>query len=130
MTEPTLPEESLFLQAIELATAAEQAAFLDRECGANAKLRRSVEALLRHHRAGSGFLESPPTEVVAASQQLTARERVIPALDFLAPSDEPASIGRLGHYEIMEVLGSSGFGVVFKARDAKLDRIVAVKTLA
>jgi serine/threonine protein kinase len=130
MTEPTLPEESLFLQAIELGSAEEQAAFLDRECGTNAELRSSVEALLRHHRQGSGFLESPPTEVVAAGEQLTAGQADASALDFLAPSAEPASIGRLGHYEILEVLGTGGFGIVTKARDAKLDRIVAVKTLA
>jgi len=130
MNEPTLPEESLFLQALELGSAEEQAAFLDRECGTNTELRSSVEALIRHHREGSEFLESPPTEVVVAGEQLTAGENETPALDFLAPPSEPASIGRLEHYEILEVLGSGGFGVVLKARDAKLDRIVAVKTLA
>jgi tRNA A-37 threonylcarbamoyl transferase component Bud32 len=130
MSEPTLPEESLFLQALELSSAKEQAAFLDRECGANPELRSSVEALLRHHREGSGFLESPPTEVVVAGEQLTAGDAENSALDFLTSSAEPTSIGRLGQYEILEVLGSGGFGVVLKARDAKLDRIVAVKTLA
>ncbi|HEX5104063.1 MAG TPA: bifunctional serine/threonine-protein kinase/formylglycine-generating enzyme family protein, partial [Pirellulaceae bacterium] len=130
MNEPTLPEESLFLQALELDSAADQAAFLDRQCGSNAELRSSVEGLLRHHREGSRFLESPPTEVIVAGEQLTAGQAETPALDFLTPSAEPASIGRLGHYEILELLGSGGFGVVLKARDAKLDRIVAVKTLA
>jgi hypothetical protein len=72
--EPTLPEESLFLQAIEIDSPDEQVAFLNRACGADAALRNVVEALLRHHREGAGFLETPPTEVVVAAEQLTIGE--------------------------------------------------------
>ncbi len=52
------------------------------------------------------------------------------ALSFLQPSEKPGSLGRLAHYEVLEVLGNGGFGTVVKAFDEKLHRSVAIKLMA
>src|SRR4029077_20594172 len=42
---------------------------------------------------------------------------------------DPANLGRLDHYEVQSVLGQGGMGIVLKALDESLDRIVAIKVL-
>ncbi len=51
-------------------------------------------------------------------------------LGYLQPSTRPDSLGRLSHYEILEVLGTGAFGTVLKAFDDKLQRVVAIKVMA
>ena len=51
-------------------------------------------------------------------------------LGCLSPSDKPGSLGRLAHYEVNQILGRGAFGIVLKAVDEKLQRVVAIKLLA
>ena len=58
------------------------------------------------------------------------RMRLKQVIRTLAPTDDPAMLGRIGTYEVSGVVGGGGMGVVLKAHDRSLDRIVAIKVLA
>lgn len=52
------------------------------------------------------------------------------AIDFLTPSDQPNGLGRLEEFEIVELIGRGGMGIVLKGYQPELKRFVAVKVLA
>ncbi len=51
------------------------------------------------------------------------------AEDLLESEGEDSSLPKLPHYEMIERIGRGGMGVVYKARDERLDRTVAIKMI-
>ena len=81
--------------------------------------RQSWEGVAQHLR---GENEPDWAQPVSAVRKAT--------LDFLDPPAQPGHLGRLAHYEVLEVIGRGGMGIVLKALDTTLQRIVAVKVMA
>jgi WD40 repeat protein/tRNA A-37 threonylcarbamoyl transferase component Bud32 len=116
-----MSERSIFLDALDREDPAARAAYLDEACAGRPELRQRIERLLQSHEAKDSFLEVPAPEQCARAEQ---------SLAFLSPPREPGTLGWLDHYDVLEVVGRGATGVVLKARDTKLQRIVALKVLA
>src|SRR6476469_2685799 len=109
------PEEwsrvkELFATALLLAADVRQA-HIDQVCSGDEALRDQVKQLLASHEHAHSFLERPP--------RLPANETLSSILEGR----------RIGPYELSMRIGAGGMDEVYKARDTRLDRTVAIKVL-
>jgi serine/threonine protein kinase len=106
--------EQLFHAALEQQPGG-RATFLAEACAGDQALRREVESLLAYKSHDGGFMETP---VLEAAPRL------------LAEGQAESLVGRqVGLHKILSRLGAGGMGEVYRARDMKLGRDVALKVL-
>jgi WD40 repeat protein/serine/threonine protein kinase len=106
--------ESVFVEAIEIDSVEQRAAFLDRVCVDNPRLRDEVEKLVVDYFRAGGFLEQPLARIVVAPEE-AIRER-------------PGTF--IGSYKLIDQIGEGGFGIVFRAEQQRpVRRTVALKVL-
>jgi eukaryotic-like serine/threonine-protein kinase len=102
---------------------ADRQAFIESACAGDDALRREVDSLLGYEGRAAGFMEEPALDVAARrlGRDLAASGRQGMSL---------AAGMRLGSYEILSPIDAGGMGEVYRARDVRLDREVAVKVLS
>src|SRR4051794_18608806 len=105
MTETPDRTETVFAAAVALASAAERATLLDRECADDRGLRNRVEALLRAHERAGHLLDRP---AVGSPAQTVAH----------IPSEQPGAV-IAGRYKLLEEIGEGGMGTVWVAEQSQ-----------
>jgi tRNA A-37 threonylcarbamoyl transferase component Bud32/tetratricopeptide (TPR) repeat protein len=106
----------VFAAAVELPPG-QRAAWLDEVCGSDGELRAEVDSLLAH-------------DTEAPILQRPALPGAIDLADVADRADElPPLTGKVGRYEIVDLLGWGGMGVVYRARQETPQRTVALKLI-
>jgi WD40 repeat protein/serine/threonine protein kinase len=108
-------EEAIFCAALKLKSQAERDAYIKAACGDDIHLLSRIEALLKAHQAQDSFLEAPDVEPDVT-------------LDASPSIEGPGT--RIGRYELLQLIGEGGMGLVYLADQKEpVRRRVALKII-
>jgi serine/threonine protein kinase/tetratricopeptide (TPR) repeat protein len=103
----------------------EREGFLSGACGGDEDLRHHVASLLRHQAAQAILVDRPVWEASEDFLGASGGDR-----SSSGPMRFPAAGMQLGPYLLLERIGAGGMGEVYRARDPRLHRDVAIKVLS
>jgi len=120
-------EGELLVALLELPLA-ERAAFLERECGANAALRQRLEKLLLAHDESGAFLEKAAVCAAPVSPSRAVFDGVESKTLLAVITEKPGDC--IGRYKLLQQIGEGGCGVVYMAeQEEPVRRRVALKVI-
>lgn len=128
-----IDKERLLAAAIEIPAGPERTAFVERSTENQPELRVEIFRLLEIHDDAGSFLELSAWDRDSTLRSLEPPVEPVPGLEnllgMLEQDGSGESLGRLGPFKVVEVLGEGGSAFVFRAIDSRLNREVAIKLL-
>src|SRR4051794_10995460 len=106
MSDCVAAEKTIFLEALEIGSPSERAAFVARSCARDVQLQAAVEALLHSHAQSQGLLDAVQAPLAV-------------------------HLGtHIGPYKLLQQIGEGGMGTVFMAEQTHpVQRKVALKVI-